>query len=320
MKILIYIELKDKAPVGGSLELISAVRSLGAESEALIIGRDTGDAARITAECGASRVMTVDLEEPLTEEVICSVIKEVFIKGDYSAVFASATTLGKTIIPVIASGIGGGAVTDITDIEYSDGSFLFTRPAYGGTIFEKRRVISGPAAASIRGGSFPKPEPEAQAVCPEELSLDIAGKDFKTRIAEIIEEASEEVNLEEARIIVSGGRGMGSEENFKLIYELAEAFGGVVGASRPVIENGWISRQHQVGQSGKIVSPDLYVAVGISGAVQHLSGMSGSKYIIAINKDEDAPIFGVADAGIVGDALKILPLFIEAVKKYEAER
>lgn len=320
MKILIYIEIKDKAPLGGSLELISAVRSIGAESEALIIGSDTKAAAELTAECGASRVMTVDMSEPLTEEALCSAVSEVFRRGDYSAVFASATTLGKTIIPIIATEIGGGAVTDVTSIDYSDGSFLFTRPAYGGTVFEKRRVVSGPAAASIRGGSFPKPEPGEAKVSPEEISLDIAANSFKTRITQIIEEASEEVNLEEARIIVSGGRGMGSEENFKLIYELAEAFGGVVGASRPVIENGWISRQHQVGQSGKIVSPDLYVAVGISGAVQHLSGMSGSKYIIAVNKDEDAPIFGVADAGIVGDALKILPLFIEAVKKYEDER
>ena len=320
MKILIFIESKDKSPVGGSLELISAAKSLGAESEALLIGKDIDEAARITAECGASRVMTVDMEEPLTEEAICSVISKVFTEGDYSAVLASATTLGKVIIPVVASKICGGTVTDVTSIEYSDGSFLFTRPAYGGTVFEKRRVVSGPAAASVRAGSFPKPEPEGSPVSPEALALGFDEGNLRTRITGIIEEASEEVNLEEARIIVSGGRGMGSEDNFKLIYELADAFGGVVGASRPVIENGWISRQHQVGQSGKIVTPELYVAVGISGAVQHLSGMSGSKYIIAINKDEDAPIFGVADAGIVGDALKILPPFIEAVKKFMAER
>ena len=320
MKILAYIELKDKAPLGGSLELISAAKSIGADCEALIIGSDLKQAAAAVAECGASRVMTAEMAEPVTEEAICSAVTEVFTKGGYSAVFASASTLGKTIIPVIASGIGGGAVTDATSVEYSDGSFLLTRPAYGGTVFEKRRVISGPAAVSIRAGSFTKPEPGPSSVSPEEITLDMSEKELTTRITEIIEEASEEVNLEEARIVISGGRGMGSEENFQLIYELADAFGGVVGASRPVIENGWISRQHQVGQSGKIVSPELYIAVGISGAVQHLAGMSGSKYIIAINKDEDAPIFGVADAGIVGDAMKILPPFIEAVKKFVADR
>ena len=122
------------------------------------------------------------------------------------------------------------------------------------------------------------------------------------------------MNLEEAKVIVAGGRGMGSEEGFGLCKDLADILGGVVGATRPAIENGWINRTHQVGQSGKIVNPDLYIACGISGATQHVSGMTGSKYIVAINKDEDAPIFSVADVGIVGDAKQILPLFIEAIK------
>ncbi|MGL6293303.1 electron transfer flavoprotein subunit alpha/FixB family protein, partial [Eubacterium aggregans] len=137
-------------------------------------------------------------------------------------------------------------------------------------------------------------------------------------IAESVKEIAEAVNLEEAEVIVAGGRGMGSAENFQMVKDLAELLGGVVGATRPAIEDGWIPRNHQVGQSGKIVAPKLYIACGISGATQHLSGITGSDYIVAINKDEDAPIFEVANVGIVGNVLKVLPAFIEEAKKIQA--
>ena len=139
-----------------------------------------------------------------------------------------------------------------------------------------------------------------------------------TRITDRIKEVTEAVNLEEAEVIVAGGRGMGSKEGFEMVKELARVCGGVVGATRPAIEDEWIGRSHQVGQSGKIVAPKLYIACGISGATQHVSGMIGSGYIVAINKDEDAPIFDVADVGIVGDVHKILPLMIEAIQKAKA--
>ncbi len=136
-----------------------------------------------------------------------------------------------------------------------------------------------------------------------------------TRIVDVVKEMAETVNLEEAEVIVSGGRGMGSRENFKLVEELALACHGVVGATRPAIEAEWVPRSHQVGQSGKIVAPKLYIACGISGATQHVSGMIGSGYIVAVNKDEDAPIFDIADVGIVGDAAKVIPILIEEIKK-----
>ena len=137
---------------------------------------------------------------------------------------------------------------------------------------------------------------------------------LRSVVKEAVKELSESVNLEDAEVIVAGGRGMGSAENFQLVCELAQLLGGVVGASRPAIEDGWVPRNHQVGQSGKIVAPKLYIACGISGAMQHVSGMSGSGYIVAINKDEDAPIFDVADVGIVGNVTDILPLMIEEIR------
>ena len=140
-----------------------------------------------------------------------------------------------------------------------------------------------------------------------------------TEVAQAVKELSEAVNLEEAKVIVTGGRGMGSKEQFALVEELAALLGGVVGATRPAIEDGWVSRAHQVGQSGKIVAPALYIACGVSGATQHVSGMSGSGYVVAINKDEDAPIFDVADVGIVGDVAKVLPLMIEEIRQRKAE-
>ena len=186
---------------------------------------------------------------------------------------------------------------------------IVTRPVFGGTAHENLKIAAMPAVISIRGGSFPAPE-----TIPEIEKLE-GTADVKTKILDKIEEGGEDVNIEDASVVVSGGRGMGTEEDFQLCAQLADVLGGVVGATRPVIESGWISRTHQVGQSGKIVTPDLYIAAGISGATQHLSGMTGSKYIIAINKDEDAAIFSVADIGIVGDAKAILPLMIEEVKK-----
>ena len=138
-------------------------------------------------------------------------------------------------------------------------------------------------------------------------------------MAQAVKELSEAVNLEEAKVIVTGGRGMGSKEQFALVEELAALLGGVVGVTRPAIEDGWVSRAHQVGQSGKIVAPALYIACGVSGATQHVSGMSGSGYVVAINKDEDAPIFDVADVGIVGDVAKVLPLMIEEIRQRKAE-
>ena len=142
--------------------------------------------------------------------------------------------------------------------------------------------------------------------------------ELRAVIKEAVKELSESVNLEDAEVIVAGGRGMGSAENFQMVHELAQLLGGVVGASRPAIEDGWVPRNHQVGQSGKIVAPKLYIACGISGATQHVSGMSGSGYIVAINKDEDAPIFEIADVGIVGSVTDILPLMIEEIKARKA--
>ena len=149
----------------------------------------------------------------------------------------------------------------------------------------------------------------------EDIKIEIPESSIKAKIVGTVKEISESVNLEEAQVIVSGGRGMGNAENFKLVEELASVLGGVVGATRPVIEEGWVSRAHQVGQSGKIVAPKLYIACGISGATQHTSGMTGSNYVIAINKDEDAPIFEVANVGIVGNVAEVLPVMIEEMKK-----
>ncbi len=142
---------------------------------------------------------------------------------------------------------------------------------------------------------------------------------MRTKIRDTVQKISETVNLEDADVVVAGGRGMGSAENFKLVEKLASLLGGVVGATRPVIEDGWISRAHQVGQSGKIVSPSLYIACGISGATQHVTGMTSSRFIVAINKDEDAPIFEIANVGVVGDVMKVLPVMMEEIRKIKTE-
>ena len=193
-----------------------------------------------------------------------------------------------------------------------------TLPRYSGNIL-KEVTFEGDKTLviAVRSGACKK------EVCENAKSGEVkkekaADKNLFTKIAEIVQEISETVNLEEAEVIVAGGRGMGSKENFGLVKQLAEVCGGVVGATRPATEDEWIPRSHQVGQSGKIVAPKLYIACGISGATQHVSGIMGSNYIVAINKDEDAPIFEVADVGIVGNVMDIIPIMIEEIKKIKS--
>ncbi|MEA4827796.1 MAG: electron transfer flavoprotein subunit alpha/FixB family protein, partial [Clostridium sp.] len=227
------------------------------------------------------------------------------------------TALAKDIAPRIAGRMNLGCVSDVTGMSITDGKVMYTRPAYGGTILEHIEA-EGTAVVTVRNGSFSKPEAGSNAGVTEK-KVEIPASAIKAKIVDTVKEISESVNLEEAQVIVSGGRGMGNAENFKLVEELARVLGGVVGATRPAIEDGWISRAHKVGQSGKIVAPKLYIACGVSGATQHTSGMLGSSYVVAINKDEDAPIFEIADIAIVGNATEVLPVMIEEMKKAKSE-
>ncbi|MBV4419920.1 electron transfer flavoprotein subunit alpha/FixB family protein [Clostridium tyrobutyricum] len=312
MKALLFIETDEKKVLGGSLELISAVKALDAEGTALVVGN------RAAADTVAALGVPVIFTDNATDcDTLTEVLSETVKEQNPDIVLLANTALAKDITPRIAARIDLGCVSDVTGINKADGKVIYTRPAYGGTILEHIEV-EGASVITVRNGSFPKPDAASNAGVTEK-KIEISDDAIKAKIIDTVKELSESVNLEEAQVIVSGGRGMGSAENFKLVEELANVLDGVVGATRPVIEEGWISRAHQVGQSGKVVAPKLYIACGLSGATQHTSGMSGSNYIVAINKDEEAPIFEISDISIVGNAIEILPIMIEEMKKAKAK-
>jgi electron transfer flavoprotein alpha subunit len=322
MKYLVYVELKNGRPSGAALELVSAAKKAGADAAAVLAENGCEDAAAEAAKFASEVIIldgaALDPNGRPTEDYLTAALAKLASDEGADGVLLSATPFNRNIAPRIASRMGAGCITDVIGLSAEDGSLIFTRPSYGGTVLEKQSVIGGKVVATVRSGSFDAPE-EGAAAQPVHKTIAVDDADLRAKITEFIAEAGEVVNLEDADVIVSGGRGMGSEEGFKLVEELANELGGVVGASRPAIENGWIGRTHQVGQSGKIVTPKLYIACGISGAMQHVSGMMDSGYIVAINKDEDAPIFQIADVGIVGDVHKILPLMIDAVKAHKAQ-
>ena len=312
MKALLFIETDGEKILGGSLELISAVKALDAEGIALVVGN------RAAADTVALLGIPVIFTETATDcDTLTEVLSETVKKQNPDIILLANTPLAKDIAPRIAGRMSLGCLSDVTGISKSDGKVIYTRPAYGGTILEHIEV-EGTSIVTVRNGSFLKPEVASKADISEK-KVEIPEEAIKAKIIDTIKEISESVNLEEAEVIISGGRGMGNAENFKLVEELARVLGGVVGATRPAIESDWICRTHQVGQSGKIVAPKLYIACGISGATQHTSGMSGSKYIVAINKDEEAPIFEIADISIIGNVIEILPVMIEEMKKAKSE-
>ena len=310
--IMVYAQSADGAPVGAALETVSKAAELakanGEEVIAVVFGKDTDTKTVITA--GASKVLVAG-EEGLQAEEKAQILVKLAEKYQPKAVYMAGTPEGKMIAPAVSAVFESGCVTDVTGIT-ADG--VYTSLSYNGNVLNDMKMGENlPHVATVRSGSFAKKLDESRTG--EVIAEDALADTVRTKVVETVKEIAETVNLEEAQIIVSGGRGMGSKENFALVEELAEVMGGVVGATRPAIEEGWVSRAHQVGQSGKIVAPKLYIACGISGATQHVSGMIGSGYIVAINKDEDASIFDVADVGIVGDVTKVLPVMIEEMKK-----
>ena len=312
MKALLFIETDGEKVLGGSLELISAVKALDAEGTALIVGN------RAAADTVAALGIPVIFIETATDcDTLTEVLSQTIKEQNPDIVLLANTALAKDIAPRIAGRMCLGFVSDVIGMNKTDGKFIYTRPAYGGTILEHIEV-EGTAVVIVRNGSFSKPEIGLNAGVTEK-KVEILASAVKAKIIDTVKDICESVNLEEAQVIVSGGRGMGNAENFKLVEELARVLGGVVGATRPAIEDGWICRTHQVGQSGKIVTPKLYIACGISGATQHTSGMSGANYIVAINKDEEAPIFEIANIGIIGNVIEILPVMIEQMKKIKAK-
>ena len=312
MKALLFIETDGEKVLGGSLELISAVKALDAEGTAIIVGN------RSLADTVATFGIPVIFIETSTDcDTLTEVLSQTVKHQNPDILLLANTSLAKDIAPRIAGRMDLGFVSDVIGMNKTDGKVIYTRPAYGGTILEHIEV-DGTAVVIVRNGTFSKPEVGSNAGVTEK-KVEIPASVVKAKIVDTVKDICETVNLEEAEVIVSGGRGLGNVENFKLVEELARVLGGEVGATRPAIEDGWICRTHQVGQSGKIVAPKLYIACGLSGATQHTSGMTGAKYIVAINKDEEAPIFEIADISIIGNVNEILPIMIEEMKKVKAK-
>ncbi|MFL5383893.1 MAG: electron transfer flavoprotein subunit alpha/FixB family protein [Longimicrobiaceae bacterium] len=325
--IFAFAEARDGELRKVAQEVVTAARKLadglGTEVHAVVLGGGAG-LASAAAELGkygadqAFRSETFPLDKYSPEGYTTIVVNFIREHGCDAAIFP-ASALGKDLAPRVAARLGVDLQSDVTGLEVEGGGIVVTRPRYAGKVFGKSTVSAKPAVISVRPNVFqPVESPKAGEEQP--LNVDLGNADFGAVVKEIKAAAGEKLDVSEAPIVISGGRGLQDPANFKLLEELAEAFGGkaAVGASRAVVDAGWRPHGDQVGQTGKTVAPTLYIAVGISGAIQHLAGMRTSRYIVAINKDPEAPIFKVADYGIVGDLFQILPRMTEEVKKLMA--
>lgn len=307
-----------------TLELISEGRKLANKLNeplaALLIGHNVTDFIKPLSVYGADKIYVAEHEvlERYNSDGYADVLTGIIAKSKPSVVLFGATINGRDLAPRIAARLRIGLTADCTGLEIDEkGRLVQTRPAFGGNIMASILSRTRPQMATVRPNVMKMSEPDwTRRAEIERIKVTIDPKAIRARVVDIVKEVAERaVNIEEADIIVSGGRGLGSPENFKLMRELAEALDGAVGASRPIVDSGWLPHHQQVGQTGKTVSPKLYVAVGISGAIQHLIGMQTSDIIIAINKDPEAPIFKVATLGVVGDLFKIVPALIEELRK-----
>ncbi|NLX62511.1 MAG: electron transfer flavoprotein subunit alpha [Tissierellia bacterium] len=296
---------------------------LGVELTAILLGHKVDPLADNLIKYGADRVIYADHEllNTYTTDAYTKVICELIKERKPEIMLLGATNIGRDLAPRISARIHTGLTADCTrlDVDLENRRLMQTRPAFGGNLMATIVTPNHrPQMATVRPGVMERaPYEEGREGIVEKVTPDLTEADIRAKVLETVKGGKPQVKLEEAKIIVSGGRGLGNPEGFKLIEQLAEKLGAVVGASRATVDAGWIDHAHQVGQTGKTVRPDLYIACGISGAIQHLAGMKESKCIVAINKDKNAPIFDVADYGIVGDLYEIIPEIISALENVE---
>lgn len=321
----VFIETNDDGtPKNVGLELLNPAKEMAAKqggiSVAVVIGNQVDSAVNAAGTYGADQIIVVEGPEyaHYSTDAYAYALTSLIEKYGPASLLIGATNNGRDLGPRISCRLKTGLTADCTalDIDEESGNVAWTRPAFGGNLMATILCPDHrPQIGTVRPGVFKKAAPsqfEGQIIREE---LHISESDIRTKVLEIIYEVGESVDLETAEIIVSGGRGVGGPEGFEIIKLLADALGATVGASRAAVDSGWISHAHQVGQTGKTVAPKLYIACGISGAIQHVAGMSGSDVIVAINKDPDAPIFDVANYGLVGNLFEILPVLASEIKK-----
>jgi len=318
--VLVYAELRDGALRPVAKEAVSAGRTLaealGGRLDVVTLGPPgAAEAASALAAFGADRILVA--EDPswshYTPDAAVRAIEQVAAAGAYGAIVFGASAQGKDLSARAGARLGRSLAAEVTEIEVADGRIVVTRPVYAGKAYARLAFRGAPALLSIRPNVFPVVErPGAGEIVP--LGLD--GAEVRTRVLRIERGERERLDVREAGTVVAGGRGLQGPDNWGLLEELVEALGpdATLGASRAVVDAGWRPHAEQVGQTGKVVSPNLYFAIGISGAIQHIAGMRTAKVIVAVNRDPEAPIFGVANYGIVGDAFEVVPRLSEEIR------
>jgi len=325
----VFVETnEDGSAKNVGLELLSPGKMMagkqGGALVAVVIGSGVDAAVQAASEHGADKVIVVDGPEykHYTTDAYVIALNALVEKYGPTSMLIGATNNGRDLGPRLSCRLKTGLTADCTalDIDEETGNVAWTRPAFGGNLMATILCPDHrPQIGTVRPGVFKKSEPCAAHAEIIREDIKVPAEQIRTQVLELLKEMGDEnVDLESAEIIVSGGRGVGGPEGFAPIKALAEVLGATVGASRAAVDAGWISHAHQVGQTGKTVAPKLYIACGISGAIQHLAGMSGSDCIVDINKDPDAPIFDVADYGVVGNLFEVLPVLTEEIKKMKA--
>ncbi|MED5330041.1 MAG: electron transfer flavoprotein subunit alpha/FixB family protein [Planctomycetota bacterium] len=315
--IIVVIEQKEGVPTPPSLEVMTIARTLatqrGAAVVALVGGEGGSETASALGAYGADKIVTHP-QDPTESGLWATAVADMARSHEPIAVLLPHTADGKNLGPRLAALLGAPMASDCVDLTADGETLVAKRPVYAGKAMITVAGKSHPLIATLRPNALTAQEQQGEGIVESGQSQEDTAPALAIVLKEILESAERKIDLAEASTIVSGGRGLKAPENFQMIEDLAAALGGAVGASRAVVDAGWRPHSEQVGQTGKTVSPRLYVAVAISGAIQHLAGMRTSKYIVAINKDPEAPIFKVADYGIVGDAFEVVPKMIEAVK------
>jgi len=316
---LVYIECRDGKIRKGSLEALTTARSLADQLSQTVDAVVVGDDQVVGAlkVFGPNRIFRISYDSDIqSRDAWIETLENLIRREEPRYVFATASAMGKDVMPGVSARFNSPVIQEVTEINLDENDLLIKRPIFAGNAFETVKIKTYPSFVTLRPNVFPSSETSGidSEVIP--LQEKIHPDKLKTIIREILQKGGAKVELAEASIVVSGGRGIKEAENYRLIEELAQVLGAAAGASRAVVDAGWIDHQNQVGQTGKTVSPTLYIAVGISGAIQHMAGMSSSKYIVAINKDPDAPIFKAANYGIVGDLFKVVPLLTEQLKTF----